>query len=85
MKYLDRGQRISVNVAEDPLERANQKDRQNEDFKRMVASWEEWNGTMLADRNDVRTSPLGYADELADHFGVERPRRPAAAGSSPGR
>jgi hypothetical protein len=51
----------------------------------MVASWEEWNATMLPDRNDVRTSPLGYADELADHFGVERPPRPAATGSSPGR
>ncbi len=86
MKYLRIGaNEFLFNVAEDPLERANLKDRQNEDFKRMVASWEEWNGTMLADRNDVRTSPLGYADELADHFGVERPRRPAAAGSSPGR
>ena len=86
MKYLRIGaNEFLFNVADDPLERANLKNRQPDDFKRMVASWEEWNSTMLPDRNDVRSSPLGYADDLADHFGVERPRRPAATGSSPGR
>ena len=86
LKYLKIGtNEFLFNVVDDPLERANVKNRQPDDFKRMVASWEEWNATMLPDRNDVRSGPLGYADDLADHFGLERPRRPAPANSSPGR
>ena len=62
------------NVVEDPLERANLKNRRPDAFRRMVAAYEEWNATMLPDRDDVFSGPLGYADELADHYGVQRPR-----------
>jgi arylsulfatase A-like enzyme len=80
MKYLRiSGNEFLFNVADDPLERANLKNRQPEVFKRMVAAWEEWNATMLPDANDVNSGPLGFADELADHFGIQR--RPPAAGS----
>jgi hypothetical protein len=37
-----------------------------------VQAYEEWNATMLPDRDDIRSGPLGYADELADHVGVQR-------------
>jgi arylsulfatase A-like enzyme len=73
MKYLRiAGNEFLFNVVEDPLERANLKNRQPEVFQRLIAEYEAWNATMLPDMNDVRTSPLGYADELADHFGVQR-------------
>lgn len=73
MKYLKiADNEFLFHVVEDPLERANLKERQPEVFKRMVQSWDEWNSTMLPDRDDVRSGPLGYADELADHFGVQR-------------
>jgi arylsulfatase A-like enzyme len=74
MKYLRiAGNDFLFNVADDPLERANLKFRQPEVYARMVADYEAWNRTMLPDRDDVSTGPLGYADELADHFGVVRP------------
>jgi len=38
----------------------------------LVKDYEDWNAAMLPDRDDISTGPLGYADELADHFGVER-------------
>ena len=73
MKYLRvAGNEFLFNVADDPLERANLKARQPDVFKRMVLSYEEWNATMLPDQGDVSSGPLGYADELADHAGVQR-------------
>jgi arylsulfatase A-like enzyme len=73
MKYLKiAGNEFLFNVADDPLERANLKARQPDVFRRMVQSYEEWNTTMLPDQGDISSSPLGYADELADHFGVQR-------------
>jgi len=73
MKYLRiDGNEFLFNVVDDPLERANLKGRQADTFKRMVAGYEEWNSTMLPDRPDIQTGPLGYADELADHFGVRK-------------
>jgi arylsulfatase A-like enzyme len=74
MKYLRiGGNEFLFNVVEDPLERANLKGRQPEVFQRMVKDYEAWNATMLPDMDGVSSSPLGYADELADHFGVTRP------------
>lgn len=73
MKYLKiADNEFLFNVADDPLERANLKQRQPDVFKRMVQAWEEWNSTMLPDMNDISSGPLGYADQLADHFGVVR-------------
>jgi len=77
MKYLRiNGNEFLFNVVDDPLERANLKERQPDVFRRMKQAWDEWNSTMLPDMDDVRSGPLGYADDLADHFGVERPKRP---------
>jgi arylsulfatase A-like enzyme len=74
MKYLRiAGNDFLFNVADDPLERANLKQRKPDVYRRMVADYEAWNATMLPDAPDVNTGPLGYADELADHFGVVRP------------
>ena len=73
MKYLKiAGNEFLFNVVDDPLERANLKERQPDVFKRLVKDYEDWNAAMLPDRDDISTGPLGYADELADHFGVER-------------
>ncbi len=73
MKYLKiADNEFLFNVADDPLERANLKDRQPDVFKRLVQSYDEWNATMLPDVNDISSGPLGYADEVADHFGVTR-------------
>jgi arylsulfatase A-like enzyme len=82
MKYLRiNGNEFLFNVVEDPLERANLKNRQPDVFKRMVATYEEWNSTMLPDMNGVSSGPLGFADQVADHFGVARPaRNPQAKG-----
>ncbi len=73
MKYLRiAGNDFLFNVADDPLERANLKQRQPEIYRKLVADYEAWNRTMLPDSEDVNSGPLGYADELADHFGVAR-------------
>ena len=63
---------LVLHGADDPLERANLKERQPDVFKRMVEAYAEWNATMLPEIDGVNTGPLGFADELADHFGVQR-------------
>lgn len=69
-KYLeiDRN-RFLFNVARDPLERANMKDRAPQRFAELQAAWRAWDRTML--KLD-RRSFTHYFDsrELADHFGV---------------
>jgi arylsulfatase A-like enzyme len=74
MKYLRiAGNDFLFNVVDDPLERANLKERKPEVYRRLVADYEAWNATMLPDSADISTVPLGFSDELADHFGVVRP------------
>jgi arylsulfatase A-like enzyme len=74
MKYLRiAGNDFLFNVVDDPLERANLKQRQPEVYRKLVADHEAWNAGMLPDRPDISTGPLGFSDELADHFGVARP------------
>ncbi len=80
MKYLKiRENTFLFNVVDDPLERANLRERQPEVYRRLVQAYENWNATMLPEQ------PLpngGFtADQLADHFGNERPpaRGPAPA------
>lgn len=74
MKYLRiADNEFLFNVVDDPLERANLKERQPDTFRRMVSSYEEWNASMLPDRPDIQSGPLAYSDELADQIGVTRP------------
>jgi arylsulfatase A-like enzyme len=60
------------NVVEDPLERANLKDREPEVYRKLVAEYEEWNTTMLPEDPQSSTTPLGTASQLADHYGVRQ-------------
>jgi len=79
MKYLKiRENTFLFNVVDDPLERANLKNRQPEVYRRLVQDYENWNATMLAEQ--PRPNGGFTADQLADHFGNERPARPPAAG-----
>ena len=56
------------NVIDDPMERANLKDRQKEIFERLVAEWAAWNATMLPEVDDS-TTDANTADRWADHIG----------------
>jgi arylsulfatase A-like enzyme len=56
-------------VAQDPMERANLKERHRDVYERLVAEWTEWDATMLP--LDPQSFTLGFTGaELADHFGV---------------
>jgi arylsulfatase A-like enzyme len=71
MKWLKINENTFLfNVVEDPLERANLKDREPEVYRKLVAEYEEWNATMLPEDPQSSTGPLGTASQLADHYGV---------------
>lgn len=71
MKWLKIGPNTFLfNVAADPLERANLKQRMPDVYRRLVAEFEEWNGAMLPE------DPNAYShwfppSVLADHYGSE--------------
>jgi arylsulfatase A-like enzyme len=69
-KYLKiLGNTFLFNVVEDPLERANLKDRQPEIYARLVADYRAWNATMLPlDPGAATGGPTGA--QQADHFGI---------------
>ena len=56
------------NVAEDPLERANLKEREPERFAQMAEAWKAWNRTMLPEIDESFTEGV-TADKQADHIG----------------
>ncbi|MDB5684339.1 MAG: N-acetylgalactosamine-6-sulfatase, partial [Sphingomonas bacterium] len=67
LKILDNS--FLFNVVDDPLERANMKDRKPEIFAALVARYREWDGRMLP--LDPAASTGGFsAQEVADHFGA---------------
>lgn len=67
LKILDNT--FLFNVADDPLERANLKDRHPEIYARLVAEYRAWNETMLP--LDPGAFTEGFTSkELADHFGI---------------
>jgi arylsulfatase A-like enzyme len=63
------GNTFLFNVVDDPMERANLKERRRDVYDRMVREWNEWNATMLP---EVRESAAGgfSASNLADHYGA---------------
>lgn len=71
LKILDNT--FLFNVADDPLERANLKERHPERFSEFVSQYQSWNQQMLP--LDPRSHTAGFSGaDLADHFGV-RARR----------
>ncbi|MFL6300577.1 MAG: sulfatase [Terriglobales bacterium] len=68
LKILDNT--FLFNVVEDPLERANLKDRQKDVYKRLVREWYDWNSTMLPEIEASFTNGFS-GKELADHFGAQ--------------
>jgi arylsulfatase A-like enzyme len=69
MKYLKmRDNTFLFNVADDPMERANLKDRQKDVYERLVNKWLEWNQAMLPEVEESGTG--GNAGNVwADHVG----------------
>lgn len=68
MKYLKvRDNTFLFNVVNDPLERANWKTGEPEQFKRMEQAWEEWETTML---------PLDPLSSSSGNGPVQNPDRP---------
>jgi arylsulfatase A-like enzyme len=69
LKILDNT--FLFNVVEDPLERANLKDRHPDIYHRLVREWYDWNASMLP---EIRESVTASFDggQLADHFGAKK-------------
>jgi arylsulfatase A-like enzyme len=57
------------NVVEDPMERANLKDRRKDVYDRLTAEWNQWNATMLPEIDESFTENFTGA-QLADHIGT---------------
>jgi len=70
LKILDNT--FLFNVVEDPLERANLKERQKDVYQRLVRDWYEWNSLMLPEIKESFTHSFS-GRELADHFGAKPP------------
>ena len=62
------------NVVADPLERANLKDRQKDDYRRLVREWFDWNATMLPEIKESFTAGFRGQD-MADHYGAKESDR----------
>jgi len=76
LKILDNT--FLFDVVQDPMERANLKDRHKDVYDRLVAQWKEWNTAMLP--LDPQSFTHGFTgEELADHFGVKHEAGPRAA------
>ena len=70
------GNTFLFDVALDPMERSNLKDRHPDVYARLVAAWDAWNAAMLAEAGNSFTEGIS-ASQLADHVGaVPAPRGP---------
>jgi hypothetical protein len=68
LKILDNT--FLFDVAQDPMERANLKERSKDVYDRLVAQWNEWNSGMLP--LDPQSFTGGFTGaQLADHFGAK--------------
>jgi len=74
LKILDNT--FLFNVVEDPLERANLKERQKDVYDRLVNKWLEWNQTMLPEVDESATGAFS-GEQLADHIGARPATRTA--------
>jgi arylsulfatase A-like enzyme len=70
LKILDNT--FLFNVVEDPLERANLKEREKDVYRRLVREWYEWNANMLPEIKESYTISFD-GKQLADHFGAKPP------------
>ena len=83
LKILDNT--FLFNVVDDPMERANLKERQKDVYDRLVAEWLAWNATMLPEIDESSTDNF-TGGQLADHIGtpaVERQGRQPGASLAP--
>jgi hypothetical protein len=72
MKWLKIAENTFLfNVVDDPLERANLKERQPDVYRRLVNAYEQWNATMLPEDPSANTHTL-FSDQIADHYGNKR-------------
>jgi arylsulfatase A-like enzyme len=67
LKILDNT--FLFNVVDDPMERANLKDRHKDIYDRLEAEWFTWNATMLPEIDESFTDSFTGA-QLADHYGA---------------
>jgi arylsulfatase A-like enzyme len=74
LKLLDNT--FLFNVVDDPMERANLKERHKDIYDRLVEEWLAWNATMLPEIDESFTDTFSGA-QLADHIGT-----PAATGKA---
>ncbi len=71
-KYLKiLGNTFLFNVVEDPMERANLKERHKDIYDRITAEWYDWNATMLPEIDESSTDNF-TGDQLADHIGTPK-------------
>jgi arylsulfatase A-like enzyme len=80
LKILDNT--FLFNVVEDPMERANLKERQKDVYEALVAKWLTWNATMLPEVDESATGNFTGA-QLADHIGAQPTSRKADNPSAP--
>jgi arylsulfatase A-like enzyme len=69
LKILDNT--FLFNVADDPLERANLKERHKDIYERLIGEWDAWNATMLPESPTSSTDNFTGA-EMADHIGTKK-------------
>jgi len=69
LKILDNT--FLFNVVEDPMERANLKERHKDIYDRIAAEWYEWNASMRPEIDESYTDNF-TGDQLADHIGAQK-------------
>jgi len=69
LKILDH--MFLFNVVEDPMERANLKERHKDIYDRITAEWYAWNSTMLPEIDESSTDNF-TGRQLADHIGTPK-------------
>jgi arylsulfatase A-like enzyme len=69
LKILDNT--FLFNVVEDPMERANLKERHKDIYDRITAEWRKWNATMLPEIDESFSGSF-TGDQLADHIGTQK-------------